>query len=247
MSHPVSESSNKGLWLLFAGGIIAALLTFLGVKYKADTDIAIASMPISATQTAEARLTLIASRNTITTTNVIISSPTPAPATAVATVAPTLIPSTVPSAPTNTSSPSPVVDVSTPPASIANPFCPRPLNLEFKYPSNGSIVSGVVQIRGTVKPRNVGQWYSLFYRAGIVREEMDTLIQNRVPRDRTTPVGGNIPIEFYSFTNVPVITDGILGTWDTTTMPAGWYSLRIWLREIDSQFLACDIYLAVRK
>jgi len=167
---------------------------------------------------------------------------------ATATIPPTLISTTSPSMPPNTPSPSPTFDIATPPAPIANPFCPRPLNLELKYPTNGSTVNGAVQIRGTVKPRFQGEWYSLFYRVGIVREEMDYQIQNRVPRTRTTPVSGNIPIEFYAFTaNVPVITDAVLGTWDTTALSTGWYSLRLWLRETDSQFLACDVYVMVRK
>jgi hypothetical protein len=239
--HTDSESSSRNAWLAFSGVVIAAFLALAGVIYNTAVSRDAPWVPVWATQTAEAKLTLIALGNTVKST-----------ATATLVVTPTRI---IP-IPTITPSPSltgtialnPLVtpQLVTPPASIDAPYCPRPLNLELKSPTNGSAVSGVIQIRGTVKPRNAGLWYSLFYRAGIVREEMDYQIQNRVPRDRTTPVSGNIPIEFYTFTNVPIITDSILGTWDTTKVPDGWYSLRVWLREIDSQFLACDIYLAVR-
>lgn len=70
----ISESSGKGAWLLFFGAVITATLTFIGVKYTADTNRDIALIAFSATQTAEAKITLAALTSTWTPS--IVTQPT---------------------------------------------------------------------------------------------------------------------------------------------------------------------------
>lgn len=80
-SHAISESSNKGVWLLFLSGLIAATLTFLAAKYSADRNVEIESMRIGATQTAEAKLTSISHTSTAAITMMPTLSVTPTVAT----------------------------------------------------------------------------------------------------------------------------------------------------------------------
>jgi hypothetical protein len=68
------------------------------------------------------------------------------------------------------------------------------------------------------------------------------------PRKATPDYKENVQISFFEFSGDTLEVDNkSLGAWDTTLLPTGWYSLRLWLREVNSQFLACDVYVFVQK
>lgn len=153
----------------------------------------------------------------------------------------------------STSSPSTLATVTTappsPPASIDNPMCPEPRFTVLTSPVNESGVSGVVQVRGSVIVPSSAQpyRYSLFYRPGIVREAMNATADAQVPVNPNSPNGKNIPIQVVYFQpfDGPIVDD-ILGTWDTTKLSGGWYSLRLWNKDRGGNYMGCDVYVYVR-
>lgn len=116
-------------------------------------------------------------------------------------------------------------------------------------PVNESGVSGVVQVRGSVIVPSSAQpyRYSLFYRPGIVREAMNATADAQVPVNPNSPNGKNIPIQVVYFQpfDGPIVDD-ILGTWDTTKLSGGWYSLRLWNKDRGGNYMGCDVYVYVR-
>lgn len=137
----------------------------------------------------------------------------------------------------------------TPPASIDNPLCPQPNSVFIASPLNGSLLSGSVQIRGTVAVRGGAQpyRYSLFYRPGIVRDAMDSNADAQAPLSANQSNGRNIPIQVVYFNpfDGPIIDD-VLGSWDTTKVSAGWYSVRLWNKDRGGNYVGCDVYVYVK-
>ena len=144
---------------------------------------------------------------------------------------------------------SPATLLLTPPASIDRPLCPEPDFTNIIFPTNGISVTGEVQVRGTVKVHPFAQpyLYSLFYRPGIVHDNMDSDANAQAPRDETSANGINVPIRVLE---VPPfadgITNGLLGNWDTAKLKNGWYSLRLWNTDRGGNYMGCDVYVYVK-
>ena len=128
-------------------------------------------------------------------------------------------------------------------------MCPEPQYTTISFPINGNTISGVVSIKGTVSVRPFAQpyRYSLYYRPDIVRDEMDSTADSQAPLAVTSPSGKNQPIEVKYFLpfDAPVI-DSVLGTWDTTKVTSGWYSLRLWSKDRGGNTSGCDVYVFVK-
>lgn len=149
----------------------------------------------------------------------------------------------------STPSPSVVVTPPPPPASIDNPACSEPRFTALTFPANGSSLNGVVQVRGSIiMPASAQPYrYSLFYRPGIVRDAMDATADSQVPVNPNSPNGRNIPIQVVYFQPFDgPLTDELLGTWDTTKLASGWYSLRLWSKDRGGNFMGCDVYVYMR-
>jgi hypothetical protein len=199
----------------------------------------------------EARLSIVGILVAVIGVVQVWPSPPPPPPTPTPTLTPTntLTPTERLRTPTATATILPPTRrIPTPPSPIVDPDCESPKNVWISIPRNGDTVRGIVDIRGIVRPRSQGEWYSLFYRPGIVREKLGYQAQNNVPRKATPDYKENVQISFFEFSGDTLEVDNkSLGTWDTTLLPTGWYSLRLWLREVNSQFLACDVYVFVQK
>ncbi len=145
--------------------------------------------------------------------------------------------------------PSIVPALPTPPSSIDKPLCPEPKSVILTSPLNGSGVTGIVQIRGTVEVRQGAQpyRYSLYYRSGIVRESMDGIADEQAPITGKYPNGRNVPIQvvYFQAYDGPIV-DQVVGWWDTTKLSMGWYSLRLWNKDRGGNFIGCDVYVFVR-
>ena len=176
---------------------------------------------------------ILGSNNTLTPTPRSTQSST---SSAVSTSSPSIVPSVV-------------IPPPPPPASIDNPMCSDPRFTSLAFPTNGSGLTGVVQIRGSVSVPSSAQpyRYSLFYRPGIVREVMDVIADGQVPVNPNSPNGKNIPIQVVYFQpfDGPIVDD-VLGTWDTTKLASGWYSLRLWNKDRGGNFMGCDVYVYVK-
>jgi hypothetical protein len=135
-----------------------------------------------------------------------------------------------------------------PPASIENPMCPEPQYTNITFPPNRSTLSGLVQVKGSVIVHPYAQpyRYSLFYRSGIVRDEMDGVADVQAPLSPNGPNGKNFPIQVMYFQpqDGPLV-DVVLGSWDTTKLASDWYSLRVWSKDRGGTFAGCDVYVYV--
>lgn len=181
----------------------------------------------------------------------------PGEQTAPLTIAPNTVASQTSSSPKQTVFPTsaPVASVSapspipSPPEPIVNPLCPDPQFAGISFPSNGAEVSGIVVVRGTVgvKPFSQPYHYSLFYRPGIVREAMDGAADDQAPLSVGAPMGKNSPIQVTYFQPYDSsIVNVELGTWDTTKLASGWYSLRLWNKDRGGNYSGCDVYVYVK-
>ncbi len=104
-----------------------------------------------------------------------------------------------------------------PPARCANP------GIRIVYPGDGIRIQGRVEIRGTAKIQNF-QFYKIEIGAGEQPTRWDSISEvHRNP-----------------------VTDGVLDTWDTNTVPPGPYSLRLVVVDTSGNFdTPCVVHVTV--
>ena len=219
--------SKRKAWMVVSLAAAMVGLVVLGMLFISDSTMEVS--PLTLAPSVVATPTFLKSTSTMAATRLAI-------ATAPGAIAPTL----PPIAPTQVPPPS---------ESIANPMCPEPQYTFISFPSNGAVISAVVTIRGTasIKPYAQPYRYALFYRPGIVRDAMDGVADAQAPLSVNGPNGKNIPIQVVYFQpyDAPVV-DVVLGSWDTTKLASGWYSLRLWNKDRSGNYSGCDVYVYVR-
>lgn len=137
----------------------------------------------------------------------------------------TLSPSTATPRPTPTRipyTPGPVVSTPTPtPTSLPLPLCPNP-QARLTYPTVGAVLKGAVQIQGSANIDNF-QYYKFEFKSE-----------------------GASEWSFLRRFDEPVAS-GVLGTWDTSGLPAGSYLFRLVVVDKTGNYERCEVKVLVER
>ena len=130
-------------------------------------------------------------------TPIVLLQPTPTPTTGPPTITPTPRPTRTPR-PTQT----PEVTLTPTPEPVVLPNCPNS-KARLTNPTVNAVLKGVVEFRGSANIDDF-QFYKLELKGEATSGEWQTIFTGETP-----------------------VTDGFLGTWDTSALPAGAYTFRL--------------------